>query len=70
MECEEEVVRKVKLREIEQNFKEDEDLKFDDPKVYTIHKKLQQLVYHEDALIMEDKNDIDNLKRIQRICRM
>jgi len=69
-ELEEEVLRKIKIIEIEKNFLEDPDLKFDDPEVYTFHKKLEQLCNHEDALISEDKNDIDNLKRLQRICRM
>jgi hypothetical protein len=42
----EEVVRKYKEKEILKNFRDDEDLKFDNPAIYTFSKKLEQLVLY------------------------
>lgn len=69
-ECKEEVVRQCKIIEILKNFEEDKDLMFDDPEVYTYFKKLEQLIIYQDAIISEDRNELDNLRNIQRICRM
>lgn len=55
---------------IEAKFKNDPDLKFEDPKIYTYTKKLQQLTNHQDALIKQDKERLDNRRKMQTICRM
>ena len=55
---------------IEAKFKNDPDLKFEDMKIYTYSKKLQQLTNHQDALIKQDKERLDNRRKMQTICRM
>lgn len=49
---------------IEAKFKNDPDLKFEDPKIYTYTKKLQQLTNHQDALIKQDKERLDNRRKM------
>lgn len=34
-----------------ENYKNDPDLQFEDPKIYTYEKKLKQLFYHQDKLV-------------------
>ena len=62
--------QKIEQALIEHKFATNPDLKFDDPNIYTYTKKLDQLMEFQDALIKAEKNDMNNRRNIQRICRM
>jgi hypothetical protein len=43
---------KILKAAINEEYKNDEDLKFDDPSVYTFEKKLKVLTQHQDELVV------------------
>ena len=51
----------IEQKIIEQKFRSDPDLKFDE---YTIERKLEQLMSHQDALIRIDKERIENRRNV------
>lgn len=62
--------QKIDQRLIEHKFANNPDLKFDDPNYYTSAKKLEQLRDHQDQLVRAEKEDLNNRRNLQRICRM
>ena len=48
----------------------DPDLMFDNPRIYTYDKKLEQLYEFEDELLKEDRIQKENRRGLQTICRM
>lgn len=55
---------------IQETLDADPDLQFDDPKIYTYDKKLEQLYEFEDELLRVDRIQKENRRGLQTICRM
>ena len=55
---------------IQDKFKEDEELDFENDEVYNTQKKMQKLVEHQDDLIRLDKERLDNRLKLQTICKL
>lgn len=62
--------QKIDQALIEHKFKTNPDLNFEDLNYYTFTKKLEQLKDHQDQLIKAEKEDMNNRRNVQRICRM
>lgn len=49
---------------INQEYKHDDDLKFDDTSIYTYDKKLKMLKIYKSELVKQDKRRIQNRKSV------
>lgn len=55
---------------INQEYKHDADLKFDDSQIYTYDKKLTMLRVYHTEVVKQDKRRIENRKSVQTVCRL
>lgn len=55
---------------IEDTIKQDPELQFDNPEIFTYFKKLETLEYHSEKLFKADREQLMNRIGMKTICRM
>ena len=55
---------------IQDRFRDDEELRFDDSDIYNVQKMLDKLIEHQDDIIRLDKERLDNRLGLQTVCKL